>query len=187
MKFRAWFFICGISVAVTASGDGGIAWSELRLRGAAIPIFLGTNSEPAAVIRVKNMGKDFRRMGFFRIGLLPMAVAEDVTVEFRRPEEMTNALSRAHNWFTPPGNPRVAELRRVVFLFPDSKITNRLEVARVRFAAKDEWQLLDGVLLRTPNQTTRGSSGTLRVAGGGAGLIRCNTDNGTAEFNLFTP
>ena len=53
----------------------------------------------AAVIRIDALYKDYQRKGFFRVGLLPVAIAEGVTVEVVHEPALARTFSAVHEHF----------------------------------------------------------------------------------------
>ncbi len=56
---------------------------------------------PVAQVHVNRMFIDYERRGFFRIGLLPIPVAENVQIQIQSADCLTNALFELHSWHQP--------------------------------------------------------------------------------------
>lgn len=59
---------------------------------AVVPIYL--DDQVVMVMSVERTRTDYQRKGFFKIGLLPILVAEGVTFEVQEPAKLTAALGR---------------------------------------------------------------------------------------------
>jgi hypothetical protein len=49
-----------------------------HLKGAVISLYSGADGGPATVVRFEQAYRDYESKGFFRIGILPIAVVEGV-------------------------------------------------------------------------------------------------------------
>lgn len=83
-----------LAVALAMLGASGIAGAaKLKARQAVMPIFVTGHSNAAAVLRVGRFFTDHRRMGFFRVQLLPLFVAEGVRLELGEAARASNSLA----------------------------------------------------------------------------------------------
>lgn len=166
---------------------------EVQLKNGVVPIYVQGQQQPAAVIRLERTLKDFQTRGFFRIGVLPMVVADGVVIEFRNPAAVAETLARAHAWLKSPGGGRSVELRRVVFLMPEGAGTNRLAAGLVRFGGAGQWQLSAGVSWQTGAGEGHLESALLQVTGPQSGRLSSAESalpdffNTTAQRNLPNP
>src|ERR1035437_1821123 len=64
-------------------------------------------------IHAARLFTDYERHGFFRIGLLPIPVAEDIQIEIRSADCLTNALSGLHFGNEPSLAERRFEFRKI--------------------------------------------------------------------------
>ncbi len=98
------------SLFVVAYSVPGGALHGFSAKGIRIPIFDGTNR--VMVIRVARLYEGQQRKGFFRIGPLRMAMAEDLVVEVEEPSRLANELSQVHTRLTELTTSVSLEIRR---------------------------------------------------------------------------
>ncbi|HWQ92615.1 MAG TPA: hypothetical protein VN673_13155 [Clostridia bacterium] len=72
--------------------------SGARLNGARIALFDGT--QVSVLIKVDRAYPDYQKRGFFRIGVLPIAVLEGVSAELCRPTMLSRDIELAAGWFS---------------------------------------------------------------------------------------
>lgn len=149
----------------------------------AIPYYAKGQGSPAAVVRIKKVYTDHQRRGFFRIGLLPVLVAEDVKIEIIQPQETLAALQQARRWLKPTATQKALEWRRVQFFFP-AETEPRLEAAKIHLSEAGAWRLTGGVVLRHGTNQTRQAEATLQVTGPQAGELLA-THQGGQRLNLL--
>jgi hypothetical protein len=140
----------------------------------AIPYYAKGQSSPAAVVRIKRVFTDYQRRGFFRIGLLPTLVAEDVKVEVFEPGQVLAALQGAHKWLKPAAAGKALEWRRARFVFTGDK-EPRLEAARVHLGEEGIWRLSDGVVFRSGTNEMRQAAASLQIVGSNAGELQLSS------------
>lgn len=156
-----------------AQPAAGLLGGELALRGAVINLYSGTEAEPATVVRLDQVRKDYETKGFFRIGILPIGVMDGVTFELHHPESVTNSLAHLHQWLGPRAAGRL-ELRRVSFVM-SAPVTNRLETGRARLEAEGRLALYDGVVFVSGTNQMRAAGGMLQISGAQAGQLIMET------------
>ena len=166
---------------LTVSAQVSSLFGEVQLKDAVIPVFVRGQQQAAAVIHVERTLTDYQVRGFFRIGVLPVAVADGVVIAFRDPAAVAEALMRAHGWLQPPGGGRSVELRRVVFRMPEGAGTNRLEVGLVRLGSTGQWKLTGGVAWHTAAGAGRLESAMLQVTGTHSGRL-AGTESALPDF-----
>ncbi len=162
------------------------ASDRLRIQDAVIPVYAGDGLEPAAVVRADSVHTEFERKGFFRIGVLPVAVMEGVTIEVRQPERAAESLAQVSRWFEGGGVKRM-ELRRVKFRIAPSS-ANCLEAGRGAFIAGGCLELLDDVRFGSGTNVICAPRATLQVTGRNAGqIVLLTTPPRTNNFFLIPP
>jgi hypothetical protein len=144
--------------------------SSTEVKQAAIPFYAGSEQEPSVVFRAGSIHTDYESVGFLRIGLLPLEVLDDVTIEVRHPENATNVLYQLHDWIGAQAGKRIV-LRQVGFLAKTPAGTNRLDCGRARIAADGQWELSGGVRFRSGTNQVEAARATLQIRGGQAGQI----------------
>jgi hypothetical protein len=145
----------------------------LSLKGGVFALYNGNETEPATVVRLDKLYKDYECKGFFRIGILPIGVMEGVTFEVQHRESVTNNLAQLHEWLGPRGT-RSLELRRVRFLVP-APVTNCLETVRARLVAGGKLALFDGVSFVSGTNEIQAARGLLQITGDQAGQLVMET------------
>ena len=119
------------------------------MRGATLPFYMPGESKPYAALRVQRVVKDFDRRGFFRIGLLPVLVADSVTLRILQPSRAPATIAAADELTKTAAN--VVEWRNVELFYSDERIP-RLRAARMRPSPKAGWEVWDATVLRGTNQ-----------------------------------
>lgn len=156
-----------VSLLVVSTGHAQFWANHLpggwKAKGVVIPFYIGTDPQPTVIFRVERIYTDHQRKGFFRIGALPIAVMEGVTLEIRSLDSLTNSLVQLHQWLGPQAANRL-ELRRAT-IHITMTATNHLQVGRVHVAPGGKWALLDGVCYSAGTNQIQATSGTLQVAG----------------------
>lgn len=104
---RRWLAVALAMLA--ASGIAGAA--KLKARQAVVPIFVAGHSNAAAVLRVDRFFTDHRRMGFFRVQLLPLFVADGVRLELGAAARASNSLAELPSSLERLSNKTPVELR----------------------------------------------------------------------------
>jgi hypothetical protein len=165
--------LIGSVFCADAQSGADLLAGRIRARGVATAFYAGSEQPPSLILRAESVYTDYQRKGFFRIGLLPVAVMEGVTVELHHPEFMTNSLAQLHQWFGPQGA-KALELRRVTFLV-SGYTTNHLEAARARVAPQGRIELLDGISFMSGTNLVRAPRGALQVTGEHSGELILET------------
>jgi hypothetical protein len=179
-------FAFGLTVTAPAEPASlGLFGSAAGMKGAVIAIYLGKESEPSSTLRVRVVRTEYQRRGFFRIGLLPMAVLEGVKIEVRDAQSLSNSLAHCQQWFG-SRNARFLELRDVQ-LIAVGPSTNRLACGRARPAADGKWELLDGVTLDSEPIRTEAPQATLQVTGPSSGQLLLGTTPPSTNYFCATP
>lgn len=148
--------------------------STLGAKDVRIPIYCAGRPEPAAIIHIKQIYKEHQRHGFFRIGALPLWVAQDVQIQLLTSDPHDPLLPQVSRALGPQNASlrRSLELRSLQVRVPHSD-QPRLEAARVRINQDGSWNLLGGVLWRCGSDTYRADQATLlapRLSSGGLEL-----------------
>jgi hypothetical protein len=137
-----------------------------------------------AVVSVGQVSQDYERKGFFRIGLLPIRIGEEVTIEVRDPAALAHILSSLPGNLTRSLQGTPAELRRFT-LSLRGEATTRLTAERVRFAPDGTWLLLGNVTVGGGPALPRTHQARLQVNGPAAGLVRLDSPAGPRHIPLL--
>ncbi len=174
-----------IALTATVQGAEGFSSANLKIKKAVIPIYLASDTQPAAVVRVERIFPDFERRGFFRIGLLPLAVAEGVTLELPADDRWARALAEAQRKLATSAAAERVEMRHVKIVFlPESR--PRLEAGRIRLNRDGQWQLLDGVSFQTATGQVQTASARLEVSSLKVGELTWRSGESANVIRLFT-
>ena len=160
--------------------------AQLLGRGVAFPIFLGDQREPAASVRAETVSKDYQRKGFFKIGLLPQLVAENVTVRFNKmadAEKVLSALSR-HKWV---GNNQLpVEFRTVRFETAD-RPEPILSATSLTFGEAGKCHLKEVTLTHSRTNRVRLKNATLQLSGTSVAALKFRDGTNDCTITLFAP
>jgi len=158
--------------------------SRPGLKGVTAPLYVAGEPKAVAVLRVEKVFTDYQRKGFFRIGLLPLCVAEGVRLEVQRPEKAAAALANVRGHLRLAKGNVPAELRRLVVEVAGEP-TVQLKAGRVRFAEAGDWLLDGGVSCAQGTTVAEGARATLQVTGESPGQLVLETAAGQRTMRLF--
>lgn len=141
---------------------------------------------PIAQVHVARMFIDYERRGFFRIGLLPIAVVENVQIQIHSADCLTNAMFGLHSWSQPSVGAGRLELRNLeIRLFGEKQ--PRLSAAFAHVGQDGVLELSTVSLFNATGQQTSIPKAVLQAAGSSAGWLRWNFDGHQEELFLFKP
>jgi hypothetical protein len=139
-----------------------------------------------AQVHAAHLFTDYERRGFFRIGLLPIPVAENVQIQIRSADCLTNALLGLHFWNQPSVGVRRLELRNLeIKLFGEKQ--PRLSAATARVGQDGILELSTVSMLNATGQPLSIPKATLQAAGSSAGWLHWNFDGQPQDVFLFKP
>jgi hypothetical protein len=147
----------------------------------AIPYYAQGQSSPAAVIRIRRLFTDHQRKGFFRIGLFPILVADEVKVEVIQPDAALAGLNAARAWLKPKAAKKSLEWRHVQVFFRNEP-KPRLEVDRILLADQGGWRLSGPIHVTLGTNEFQALEGLLQVTGPQAGQL---TLGGSGNLNIL--
>jgi hypothetical protein len=170
--FRLVFFtaaVCALSVSDADAGLAGSAATEVT-----VSEYSSKNLSLIAQVHAACVFVDYEHWGFFRIGLLPMLVAENVQVKIQSAECLTNALADLRSWHQPASGYRQLELRNLeITMNGENQPRLRAAVARV---GPDGTVKLSTVAVRTAaGQEVSLLKATLQIFGPSAGRLCWNS------------
>lgn len=139
-----------------------------------------------AQVHAAHLFTDYERRGFFRIGLLPIPVAENVQIQIRSADFLTNALLGLHFWNQPSVGVRRLELRNLeIKLFGEKQ--PRLSAVTARVGQDGVLELSTVSMLNATGQPLSISKATLQATGSSAGWLYWNFDGQRHDAFLFKP
>jgi hypothetical protein len=134
-----------------------------------------------AQVHTTRIFTDYERRGFFRIGLLPIPVAENVQIQIESAECLTNALFALHDWEQLSVGVRRLELRNLqITMFGEKQ--PRLCATAARIGKNGSIELSNISLTGFEGQKIFIARGILQIAGNDAGRLSWNTDGSTHEL-----
>lgn len=139
-----------------------------------------------AQVHAARIFTDYERKFFFRIGLLPIPVAENVQIEIQSAECLTNALFALHDWNQTAAGIRRLELRNVEIKLIGEK-QPRLSAAIARVGQDGVLELSTVSVFNTIGRQTLIPKAILQAAGSSAGWLRWNFDGHPQDIFLFKP
>ena len=116
-----------------------------------VPIYLKANPKPAALLRIREVHREFQRRGFFRIGLLPLWVADGVEVEVTDPGRMDEIMTALCAWHPDRDLARAVEWRCFTLSMGSGGGPPLLEAAVAHALSDGSIRLLGKVKLRLTN------------------------------------
>jgi hypothetical protein len=142
--------------------------------------------KPVATVKIERIFIDHRRLGFFRIKLLPVLVAEGVRVEFAEARPQTNWLDGFRFDPAPSVSRSAVEWRNFSVSFAQEK-SPRLQAHRVHptVNASSIVCRLEGVTVQAGGSQFDVSKAEFR-AEGQSGEVIWTRSNQVIQWNLFT-
>lgn len=191
MKGRSGFFgrvrLVFFTVAACVSLESGADAAALTGAVATEVTISECSSKDLSLVMQIHAGRifiDYERRGFFRIGLLPLLVVENVHVGIQSVEYLTNALADLRFWQHPPSGVHQLELRNLEIIICGEK-QPRLHAATAHVGQ-------EGVI-KLSNVSVRDAAGlqislpkaTLQISGPSAGKLCWNFDGHPGKLLVF--
>lgn len=175
--------VCGclIGMAWVANPQVGL---PTNVKGAKIPVYVANQGEPVAILQIGQIHKGYQSRGFFRIGVLPMLVLDQVTLEIWNETRAPQALERLRRWRGGLGS-KVVEIRELCIKTGDASDV-WLRAKRARFGLHGELELLDDVTFLKDAKELRMTKASLQFTGEDAGRFQWDEQGKRRELKLFT-
>jgi hypothetical protein len=138
-----------------------------------------------AQVHAARLFTDYEKHGFFRIGLLPIPVAEDVQIEVRSVDGLTNALSGLHFLNEPSWGVRRLELRNLAIKSFDEK--QPCLFARLAHVGEDTLELSDISITNVGGGPISIPRAILQITDSSAGWITWKSGGHSEGLFLFKP
>lgn len=183
IKSRLWMVICLAAFIlpslISAIHAAPRRMPEVKARGVTMPFYATGVPSAVAVLRVKQLSKDHRRVGFFKVRLLPILACEEVHLEVLRPESAAGLLEELESSLGRFSGGQPVEFRQLRITFPGES-QPRLQARRARLSEQGDALILEGVALS--DSTLPRATLQLRA---NAGQVRARTGGQVLDFNLF--
>jgi hypothetical protein len=172
IRLFRFFFLITVCVLLD-SGVGAAGLAEIPTE-VTISEYGSNNLSLIIQVHAARVFVDYEPWGFFRIGLLPMLVAENVQVKIQSAECLTNALADLRSWHRPASGYRQLELRNLeITMNGENQPRLRAAVARI---GPDGTVKLSTVAVRTAaGQEVSLLKATLQIFGPSAGRLCWNS------------
>jgi hypothetical protein len=136
----------------------------------------GVNSATVvAQVHAAKVLTDYERRGFFRIGLLPIPVAEDVQIEIQSAECLTNVIAAVGALASPSAGIQHLELRKIEIKSMGTKEPG-LSAAVARVNRDGSLELSTVSLFGVPGQSNSIPKADLQLGGRYAGWLHWNSE-----------
>jgi hypothetical protein len=151
------------------SSDGASRSNFVEVQNAVIPLYLDSKPEPVALLRATRIHEGLQRRGFFRIGVLPTLVVEDLKIEVKDAQRLSKAWATVHLALRFGSKREMPIEASNLIIQVRNKSEPRLRAGRAVFQSGNSLLLTD-VSLRAPDGTVRHvTSGSLNLTGEHAG------------------
>jgi hypothetical protein len=173
----ATFVLAGLIPSIVAAPG---RMPAVQARGVTMPFYAKGQPSAVAVLRVSRLFKDTRRVGFFKVRLLPILACEEVHLEILRPDSATGLLEQLESGLVRFSGGQPVEFRQLRVTVPGEP-QPRLQARRARLSEEGEALVLEGVTFahfELPRASLR-----LRAD---AGQVRARAGRHELEFHLFT-
>lgn len=175
----------GFWLSLVSAGAVTPLLSKVQVQGLVVPFYFRNEPEAMAVAQVDRVFQDHQRRGFLKINLLPLTVADGVTLRIRRGDRIQESLAAASAWMVSRSATRAHELRRVTLIVEDAQGTNRLTTARARLQPNGTWQLQQATLHQAGQPPFDLASATLFTHGPQAGTLACSASGRDSAITLL--
>ncbi len=158
-----------LSLTCPAPGRGALPFSETE--NAVLTVYLDAELTPSAEIKVERIFKTYEKRGFFRIGALPLMVADNVQIKLMRPQALAKALATVRETTSRSRHAGRFEMRRleIVSATPGG---NRLRADSARFDEEGRCKLRGVVQIQTGTNSVNVSTAILQATGPQAGTVQ---------------
>lgn len=182
-----WFaFFSLVMCLLLESGVGAAGLTGTAVNEVTLSEYSPKDLSLVAQVHAARIFTDYERRGFFRIGLLPIPVVENVQIQIQSAECLTNALFALHDWNQPASGVRRLELRNVEIELIGEK-QPRLSAVSARVGQDGVLELSTVSVFNATGQQASIPKAALQVAGSSAGWLRWNVDGHPQDIFPFKP
>lgn len=173
-------------IAICVSLEFGADAGPTGISAAALTVSEYSSKDLSLIMQVRaaRVFVDYEHWGFFRIGLLPMLMAEDVQVKIQSPEYLANALADLESWHQPAIGCRHLELRSLEIIVGGEK-QPRLRAAVARIGSDGALELSGAVVRDVAGRQLSLPRATLQIPGPTAGRLCWNSGGYQKELSIL--
>jgi hypothetical protein len=179
--------ICSFAAALLSLGNAGAEPArKFEARDVQVPVYADDYQATAGVLKIERIFTEQRRLGFFRVKLLPMRVAQGVCLELSQRAPNTNWLAALR--FNPAAAAKGARLEwRDVSVRMPGDPAPCLQARRLypNTDAHPDFYLLEDVTMQTDAGPVQVARARLLLAGQ-PGRIVWEAGGRTRQWDLFT-
>jgi hypothetical protein len=188
VKFSSivWVFFTAAAVTGMPQASSSQAREVVGTTASDVTLFDYSGLTLVAQVHAARIFTDYERKGFFRIGVLPIPVAENVQIQVQAAEGLTNALLALHSWDQIGIGVRRLEFRGFEIVFFGEKLP-RIRAASARVGQDGALELSTVSFPDSAEKQTPIPHATLQVAGSSAGWLRWNLDGNEQQVFVFKP
>lgn len=174
------FLAAGILLILTAvtSSARPIVTNQTEATGVTVPLYGLDKNKPAAVLRIGKLSVGSRRQGFFRVGILPVLLAEKAEIAFKPGPPDPSVLDDLTSAFEALGKTSSAELHDFSIVIDGHPVLTAREC-----------EPATGGIMRLTKATIpafdSADTATLRTAGENAGEVNYDKDGIHKKLNIF--
>ena len=190
MKFRiqnlfiALVFLTAMVCAPLESGLAAPVLTGTPMTEVTVSEYSSKDLSLIAQVQAARVFVDYEHWGFFRIGLLPMLVAENVQVKIQSAEYLTNALADLRSWHQPAAGFRRLELRNLEITISGEN-QPRLRTAAARVGPDGAVKLSAAAIRDAAGRQISLPDATLQISGPSAGRLCWNSGGHQEELFIL--
>ena len=143
--------------------------ATLELESVVLPVYRDAETTPVAILRADRIYTEYERRGFYRIGVLPVAVMEGVRIELGRPDQAAESLRAVSRQVEEQFGDRF-EIRGLKLQIAPAQAAC-LEAGRARAGRDGGLELLDGVRVFSGTNQFQADRALVQLTGPEAGRV----------------
>jgi hypothetical protein len=177
-------FIAGAVCVSLESGAAAAGLTGMPMTEVTVSEYSSKNLSLIVQVQAARVSVDYEHWGFFRIGLLPMLVAENVQVKIQSAEYLTNAVADLRSWHQPADGFRRLELRNLEITICGEN-QPRLRAAAARLGQDGAVKLSAAAICDAAGRQVLLPNATLQISGPSAGRLCWNSGGHPEEFFIL--
>lgn len=176
----------GAVLSANAGPSGGMEVVSVCAQNLQISQYSPGGASVVSKVNVNRLLTGYGRWGFFRIGLLPLLVAEDIRVETSSVGALTNALAGLRSWARPDIAGRRLRLLNLEIV-PNGANPSHLRAATAQLGDDGGMQLTSVSLDDAAGHQISLPVATLQLTGPDRGWLRWNVNGAPAKRFFLKP